>query len=88
MEIIVRVAWISLPDIPPNFFVKKEIFSIAFAVGKPLSMDITTRNQTRPSCAKGKIKVDLVAKLPQRVRINEKDDVMGEIKSNKLKSNY
>ena len=43
-------------------------------------MDMATNNQTRPSCTKVKIEVDLTAKMPQRVRINEEDDNTGEIK--------
>ncbi|XP_055831104.1 uncharacterized protein LOC129900203 [Solanum dulcamara] len=38
---------------------------------------MTTRNQTRPNCAKVKIEVDLIAKLPQKIRITEEDDVTG-----------
>lgn len=54
-------------------------------VGKPLVVDLTTRNQIRSSCAKVNVKVNLVAKLPQRVRINKEDDVTGEIKSKGIK---
>lgn len=80
VENTICIAWISFPDLPPNFFAKEAIFSIASAVGKPLTVDMATKNQTRPSCAKVKIEVDLTANLPQRVRINEEDDNTGEIK--------
>lgn len=36
VETTIGVAWISFPDLPPNFFAKEAIFSIAAAVGKPL----------------------------------------------------
>lgn len=87
VETTIGLAWISLPDLPPNFFAKEAFFSIASAVGKPLTVDMATKNKTRPSCAKVKIKVDLVAKLPQRVRINEKDDT-GEIRSQWIEKQY
>lgn len=44
-------------------------------------MDMATKNQTRLSCAKVKVEVDFVAKLLQRVRISEEDDITKEIKS-------
>lgn len=80
VETTIGVAWISMSDLPPNFFHKEVIFSIASAIGKPLIVDMKTRNQTRSSSAWFKVKVDLVSKSPQKVRINEEDDVRGEIK--------
>ncbi|KAK6795475.1 hypothetical protein RDI58_008928 [Solanum bulbocastanum] len=88
VETTIGVAWISFPDLPPNFFAKEAIFSIASAVGKPLTMDMATKNQTRPSCARVKIKVDLIATLPQRVKINEENDNTGKIKSKWIKVQY
>lgn len=46
------------------------------------------RNQTRPSCSKVKVEVDLIAKLPQRVRINEENNVTREIKSKWIQIQY
>lgn len=40
------IAWISFPALPPNFFVKEVVFSLAAAVGKPLQVDLATKNQT------------------------------------------
>lgn len=51
-----------MSDLLPNFFAKEAIFSITSAVGKSLTMGMATRNQTRPSYAKVKVKVDLVKK--------------------------
>ncbi|KAG5601145.1 hypothetical protein H5410_032515 [Solanum commersonii] len=82
VETTIGVTWISFPDLPPNFFAKEAIFSIASAVGKPLTVDMATKNQTRPSCARIKIEVDLTAKLPQRIQINEEDDNTGVVKLN------
>ncbi|KAF3648802.1 hypothetical protein FXO37_19276 [Capsicum annuum] len=81
VETTVGVAWISLPDLPPIFFAKAGIFLIASAVGKPLVVDIDTRNHTRTICKRVKIEVGLVAKLPHRVKINEEDYITGNIKS-------
>lgn len=85
METTIRVAWISFPDQPPNFFAKEAIFSIAAAIEKPLTVDLATKNQTRPSCAKVKVEMDLTAKLPQMVRITEEDEHTGECKSKWIK---
>lgn len=82
------VAWISLPDLPPNFFAKEAIFSIALAVGKPLMVDIATKNHTGPSCSRVKVVVDLIAKIPQRVKINKEDDINGTIKSKWVQIQY
>ncbi|KAH0707961.1 hypothetical protein KY290_009561 [Solanum tuberosum] len=87
-ETIIGVAWIYFPDLPPNFFAKEAIFSIAAAVGKPLTVDMATKNQTRPSCAKVKVEVDLTAKLPQRVRITEEDDDTGHTKFKWIQVQY
>lgn len=81
METTIRVVWISFPKLPLIFFAKEAIFSIAAIVGKPLIVDIPMRNKMRPSCATAKIEVYLVPKLPQRVRINNEDDIKWEIKS-------
>ncbi|KAK4709966.1 hypothetical protein R3W88_004479 [Solanum pinnatisectum] len=50
VETTIGVTWISFPDLPPNLFAKEAIFSIASAVGRPLTVDMETKNQTRPSC--------------------------------------
>lgn len=88
VETKIDVTWISMPDLPPNFFGKATIFFIASVVGKPLTIDMTTRNQTRPSCAKVKMGVNLIAKLLQRVRINKEVDVTGEVKSKWIQIQY
>lgn len=42
-------------------------------MGKPLTVDMTMKNQTRP------IEVDLTTILSQKVRITEEDDIIGNI---------
>ncbi|KAF3643141.1 hypothetical protein FXO38_19147 [Capsicum annuum] len=88
VETTIDIAWISMLDLPPNFFAKEAIFSIVSAGGKPLMVDIATKNNTRPSCVRIKIEVDLLAKLPNRVKINEEDDISGKIKSKWIKIQY
>lgn len=78
-------AWILMPDFPTNFFANKPILSIASIGGKLLTLDMATKIQTRLSFAKVKVEVDLVAKLPQRIRINKEDDITGETKSKWIK---
>ncbi|KAG5567951.1 hypothetical protein H5410_065032 [Solanum commersonii] len=81
---------ISFPYLPPNLFAKEAIFSIASAVGRPLMVDMETKNQTRPSCARIKLEVDLNAKLPQKRNphflVVKEADTTGNIKSQWIKS--
>ncbi|WMV18187.1 hypothetical protein MTR67_011572 [Solanum verrucosum] len=68
-ETSTAIAWISFPSLPPNFFGKEAVFSLAAAVGKPLQVDMATKNQTRPSCARVKVEVDLLREFPKRIKI-------------------
>lgn len=68
-KISMAVAWISFPALPSNFFGKEAIFSLARAVGKPLQVDMATKNQTRPSCVMVKVEVDLLQEFPKRIKI-------------------
>lgn len=54
---------ISFPSLPPNIFREEVIFSLAAAVGKPLQVDMATKNKTRPSCARVKVEVDLLGEF-------------------------
>lgn len=51
-------------------------------------VNVANRNQMRPSCAKVNVEVNLVAKFPQIIRINEYKDIAGEIKSKWIKVQY
>ncbi|WMV15119.1 hypothetical protein MTR67_008504 [Solanum verrucosum] len=68
-ETSIAIAWISFPSLPPNFFGKEAMFSLAAAVGKPLQVDMATQNKTRPSCARVKVEVDLMGEFPKRINI-------------------
>lgn len=51
-ETTIALAWISFPDLHPNFFSKEVVFSLATSVGRPLALDMAIKNQTRLSYAK------------------------------------
>ncbi|XP_015169512.1 uncharacterized protein [Solanum tuberosum] len=77
-ETSIAIAWISFPALPPNFFVKEAVFSLAAAVGKPLQVDLAMRNQTRPSCARVKVEVDLLSDFPKRINVGMRKK-LGEV---------
>ncbi|KAH0743457.1 hypothetical protein KY290_031450 [Solanum tuberosum] len=66
------------------FFGKDSLFSLATAVGKPLQLDQATINQSRPSCAKVRVLVDLAANFPKAVVVNVLDEATGELKTDKI----
>lgn len=66
-ETSITIAWISFPILPSNFFVKEDVFSLAAAVGKPLQVDLTIKNQTRPSYVRVKVEVDLLRDFSQKI---------------------
>ncbi|XP_070012939.1 uncharacterized protein [Nicotiana sylvestris] len=72
------VVWISFPDLPPNFFAKKSLLSIASDVGKPLTVDKATQDRTRPSVARVKVLLDLLDKHPKRVKLYIVDKSTGK----------
>lgn len=63
------IAWISFPAVPLNFFGKEVVFSFATAVDNPLHVDLATQNKTRPSCAKVKVKINLLGEFPKRINV-------------------
>ncbi|KAH0642950.1 hypothetical protein KY289_033924 [Solanum tuberosum] len=68
-ETSTAIAWIHFPSLPPNFFGKETVFSLAATMGKPLQVDMATKNQIRPSCARVKVEVDLLKEFPKRINI-------------------
>lgn len=70
------------------FFGKDSLFSLATAVGKPLQLDQATINQSRPSCAKVRVLVDLAANLPKAMVVNVLDEATGELKTDKITIKY
>nr|XP_009779392.1 PREDICTED: uncharacterized protein LOC104228608 [Nicotiana sylvestris] len=73
------VVWISLPDLPANFFAKRSLMSIASAVGKPLAVDKAMQDRTRPSTARVKVVLDLLDKHPKRIKIHIMDKNSGKV---------
>lgn len=51
------------------FLVKEALFTLAYAVGKPLHLDMATVNKTHLSCARVKVQLDLLAKRPQFIQM-------------------
>lgn len=73
------VVWISMPELPANFFTKKSLMSIASVVGKPLAVDKVTQDRTRPSTARVKVLLDILDNHPKRVRIQIVDRNSGKV---------
>ncbi|XP_059315700.1 uncharacterized protein LOC132066396 [Lycium ferocissimum] len=73
------VVWISLPDLSPDLFAKKSLLSIASAVGKPIAIDKATQIKSRPSTARVKVILDLLDKLPNRIRLQFVDGKSGKV---------
>lgn len=63
------MACISFPDLLLTFLVKESLFSLAYAVRKPIHLDLATINKNRPSCARVKVQVDFATKLPKLMEI-------------------
>nr|XP_016492994.1 PREDICTED: uncharacterized protein LOC107812412 [Nicotiana tabacum] len=78
----------AIEDLPPNFFSKEFVFSLARAVGRPLHVDLPTQNGTRSNCAKVKVEVNLLFNLPQRIKIVEEEDESGHEESKWIKIRY
>lgn len=76
-ETSIAIAWVSFLLLPPNFFGKKAIFSLAVA-GKPLQVDMAILNKTRPSCVRVKVEVDLLGEFPTRINVGKRKKI-GEI---------
>ncbi|KAG5632754.1 hypothetical protein H5410_004471, partial [Solanum commersonii] len=68
-EMPLAVVWISLPKLSPYLFAKKSLLSIASAVGKPIAIDKATQIKSRPNTTRVKVILDLMEKLPNRIRL-------------------
>ncbi|KAH0712101.1 hypothetical protein KY289_008060 [Solanum tuberosum] len=87
-ETTTTLAWISFPALPSNFFVKESLFKIAKAVGKPLHVDMATKNKSRSSCAKVKVEVDLLRDFPKLINVGIKKTSSVQILSTWVKLKY
>ncbi|PHU22038.1 hypothetical protein BC332_07145 [Capsicum chinense] len=77
-ETSVVMAWISFPTLPPHYFVKETLFSLSSVVGKPLQVDLATKNKTRPSCARVKVEVDLLGYDEEGCRVLHPEHIPNE----------
>lgn len=60
---------------------KESLFSITSAVGKPLQLDMATINNTRPSCARVKVQVDLLFNFSKHVEMEIMNEHTKKIKN-------
>ncbi|KAH0651959.1 hypothetical protein KY284_031871 [Solanum tuberosum] len=61
---------------------------MAKEVGKPLHVDMATKNKSRPSCAKIKVEVDLLRDFPKRINVGVMKASSGEIISKWINIKY
>ncbi|KAH0645059.1 hypothetical protein KY284_032943 [Solanum tuberosum] len=58
------------------------------AIGKPLHLDMTTINKTRPSCARVKVQVDLLSEFPKHVEMEIINEIKNESRMENVKIQY
>ncbi|PHU08825.1 hypothetical protein BC332_20685 [Capsicum chinense] len=71
--------WILFPNLPPELFAKQSLLPVALAAGKPIAVDKAIQEKSRHSTARVKLELDLLAKLPQRMKLQYVDDKSGKI---------
>lgn len=69
------------------FFGRDAIFSLAKAVGKPVQVNIATKNQIRPSCTRVEVEVDLVQEFLERIKVGV-CKVSGDVDQKWIKIKY
>lgn len=74
VETTQHIIWIALQNVLPTLSTKESLLSIGNVVGKPLQLDKTTINKTRPSLARVKMQKDLNTYLPKHVNIEIVDE--------------
>lgn len=62
--------WIALPNLPFFLFNKSGLFSIASLLGKLLTLDAPTADLARPNVDRICVEIDLLKKLPNRVKLD------------------
>ncbi|KAG5614532.1 hypothetical protein H5410_014356 [Solanum commersonii] len=78
-EMTLVVLWISLPNLSLDLLAKKSLLSIASTIGKPIAIDKATQIKSRPSMARVKVILDLMEKLPNRIRLQFVDGKSGKL---------
>ncbi|MDD0148480.1 DUF4283 domain-containing protein, partial [Shigella flexneri] len=61
--------WISMPNLPIQFYRKDSICSLAKVAGNPIKIDQGTASLSRPSMARVCVEMDLLQEPPKRVWI-------------------
>ncbi|KAG5609867.1 hypothetical protein H5410_021148 [Solanum commersonii] len=67
------------PEFEFRLFAKKSLLSIASTVGKLIAMDKATQIKSRPSTTRVKVILDLMKKLPNRIRLQFVDGKSGKL---------
>ncbi|KAH0746224.1 hypothetical protein KY285_007881 [Solanum tuberosum] len=73
---------------PSHYLWQISSFSLTLVVGKLVQLDLTIINKTRPSCARVKVQVDLIAKLLEWVEIEVISLGMKSTRIEKIKIQY
>lgn len=81
------IEWISFPSLPPNIFGEESVFSLEAVVWKPLQVDLATKEQTRQSCARVKVELDLLKEFPKHINVGLRRK-SGEIMEKWISINY
>ncbi|KAG5576224.1 hypothetical protein H5410_056358, partial [Solanum commersonii] len=78
-ETTLAMVWISLLNLSPDLFAKKSLLSIAPTIGKPIAIEKATQIKSRPSTSRVKVILDLMEKLPNRIRLQFVDGKSGKL---------
>ncbi|KAG5576218.1 hypothetical protein H5410_056352 [Solanum commersonii] len=78
-EMMLAMVWISIPNLSLDLFVKKSLLFIASAVATPIAIDKSTKIKSRPSTTRVKVILDLMEKLPNRLRLQFVDKDSGKL---------
>lgn len=82
------MAWISFPNLLLTFFIKESRFTPVWAIAKLVHLDITTIKKIKPSCARVKIQVDLMSKLPKSIKMKIENKDIGDIHIERVKIHH
>lgn len=80
--------WISFPNLLLELFAKQSLLSIASAAGKTIVVDKSTQENSRPSTARVKVEIELLANFPQRIIIQYIDEKTEKVAEQLWKFGY
>lgn len=87
-EIMQPMAWIYFLNLKPTFFENESYFSLASIVGKPIHLDSSTINKTKRSCARVKVQIDLLSKIPDYLELKIGNEKTKKSRIEKITTNY